>query len=115
MTKKAVKKSGFQALNDCYVIEEEPIEPTVDKASGFTPDVVSSIKSGLLVIPDVGQYALDKFPFRGKIISKGDKTRYKEIQIGTRVMFARLGGQRWTENDSQYITIREKDIHAIID
>lgn len=107
-------KYTLKALNDFYIVEEEPIELTNDRDSGLTKDVVDSLKSGLLVLPDSAEYFANKFPFRGRVIAKGDRTRY-DIPIGTRVMFARLGGQRWQDGDKQYLTLREQDIHAIID
>ena len=107
------RKSGIKALNDFYVIEEDPIEATVDTASGLTQEVVNALTSKKLFMPDQGKYYLEKFPFRGTVIAKGDKLKY-DIPLSSKVMFARLGGQRWVENDKQYISIRERDIHAII-
>ena len=113
MTKKVIsKKYGLQAINDFVIVEEEPIEATHDTASGLTKDVVASIKAGSLVIPEIAQYALEKFPFRGEVLSVGPKVQ--SVKVGDRIMFAKFGGQRWMENDKQYLTIRASDIHAIV-
>ena len=103
---------SFKAINDLVIVEEDPMEPEVDKASGLTNDVVESIKSGKLHIPDIAQYALEKFPCKGKIISAGSLCKW--VKVGQRVLFARLGGQRLLENDKSYVSIRESDIHAIL-
>lgn len=111
MTKKEKSQSGLKALNDICIIEEFPIEAQHDTASGFTSDVVSAIKSGTLVIPDIAQYALEKFPLKGKVLSVGN--RVQSIKAGDVVLFARLGGMRWQDGDKQMIAIRECDIHAL--
>lgn len=115
MTKKVKNLSGLRALNDYYIIEEEAIELTVDKQSGLTQDVIDAIETKRIVLPEIASGFADKFPFRGVIVSKGDRTKYEEIQPGTRVMFARLGGMRWNIGDKQYVNIKEADLHAIVD
>lgn len=104
---------GLRALNDYVIIEEEPIELTHDKASGLTEAVVEAIKGSKLVIPDSTEFYANKFPFRGSIVAAGPKVNL--VKIGERVMFARLGGQRWTIAKKQMITIHQDDIHAILD
>lgn len=115
MTKKEKSPFGLRAVNDYYIIEEESIELTVDKKSGLTQDVIDALESKRIVLPEISEGFADKFPFRGKVVSKGDKTKYEEIQPGTRVMFARLGGMRWNIGDKQYVNLKESDLHAIID
>src|SRR3990167_10270723 len=110
MKKVKSKKFGLTALSNFYIVEEDPIELTPDKGSGLTKEVANAIKGGLLVIPEIGEFYANKFPFVGTIVAKGDETRHKDLKIGTRVMFARLGGQRWQKDDKQYVTIQEDDI-----
>src|SRR3990167_5752740 len=121
MTKMVKRKSGlrgseaicsFKALNDIVIIAEDPMEPEIDKRSGLNEDVVNSIKDGKLFIPETAQYALEKYPCRGLVMSAGSKC--KHVKIGDRVIFARLGGQRMLENGKSYVSIREVDIHAIL-
>lgn len=104
-------KLFFQALNNIYVIEEDPIETT---DTGLSKDVEQAIKDSRLIIPDAYQDYTQKFPCTGKIISKGEKTKHEEIQLGTRVLFARLGVQRYKINGKSYCNCLEADIHAII-
>ena len=113
MKKATSKKLGLRALNDCVIIEEDPIELTQDKGSGLTKEVVEAIKDSRLVIPETTEFYANKFPFRGTIVAMGPLV--KGLEIGDRVMFARLGGQRWAHNEKQMITIREIDIHAVLD
>ena len=95
------------------IVEEDPIEATADDGSGLTHDVLKSIKDGKLIVPDTAQYALEKYPYRGLVISIGSKVNL--IKKGDRVMFARLGGMRFQEQGKQFIAIRERDILALVD
>ena len=112
MTKKVKSQSGLKAINDIVIIEEDAIAPEVDNASGLTKNVVDSIKGGKLFIPETAQYALEKYPCKGLVLSKGNLC--KHVNEGDRVLFARLGGQRMLENGKSFVSIRERDIHAII-
>ena len=94
------------------LIEEFPIEAQADTSTGLTKDVVESIKGGKLVIPDSAQYALEKFPFQGRVMAIGKDV--KEVKVDDKVLFARLGGMRWQEGDKQVIAIREVDVLAIL-
>ena len=115
MKKVKLKKFGLRALNDYYIIEEDAMDIYNDMESGINKDVASALKSGKLIIPDAYQDYAMKFPCRGTIISKGDKTKYEELQIGTRVDYARLGVQRYKFKDKSYCNCKETDIHAILD
>lgn len=107
------KLSGLKAFRDMVFVKEDPIEPTIDKASGLTESVVDSINSGKLFIPDTAQYALEKYPYRGEVISVGEKV--KIVSVGDRVIFGRLGGMRMNEGGEQFIALREMDILATVD
>ena len=109
-----LRNPGLRALNDIYILQEEPVDFEVDKASGLTKTVVDSIKSGLIVIPEVAEFYAKKYPCVGKVITHGDKTRYN-IEPGTRVLFARLGGLREQIDGKDYVFIREIDLHAVLD
>lgn len=109
---KVTEKLPLRVLADMCLIEEFPIEAQADTGTGLTKDVVESIGKGLLVIPDSAQYALEKFPFQGRVMAIGRDV--KEVKVGDSVLFARLGGMRWQEGDKQVIAIREADIVALL-
>lgn len=103
---------SLRALNDFCIIEEDPIELTADDSSGLTADVIDSLKSGKLVLPEIAEGFADKYPFRGRVIAAGPQV--KEVALGDRVIFPRLGGMRWKRGNKQYINIRSCDLHAVI-
>lgn len=114
MTKKEKSpKFGLQAINDIVIIEEDVLRLQQDDRSGLTKDVITALKESRLILPDIAEGFADKFPFTGKVVSKGDTCKRKEINIGTHVMFPRLGGMRWQHDGKQMINIKEDDIHAI--
>ena len=92
------------------LVEEEPIEITPDVGTGLTEDVVKMISGGKLVIPDVNKYALEKFPYKGTILSCGEKCRY--YKVGDRVHFARGGVQRFQFAGKQFLVMHEEDVHG---
>ena len=104
-------KLSLKAINDLIIIEEDPMD--MDSESGMNHDVVSALKDGKLFIPERYEAFATKFPCRGVVISMGSKCD-NQVKVGDRVIFARLGGQRMKMNEKTYITIRLKDIHAII-
>lgn len=102
----------LKALNDIYLIKEDPIDWEVDKNSGLTGEVVNALKSGQLFLPDIGENFAKKFPCTGKVLSKGSKCKY-EIPIGSRVSYARLGVQRFKWEGEELCAVREADLHGI--
>src|SRR3990167_6872627 len=92
------------------LVEEEPMEATHDNASGLTKDVVEAIKNGKLVLSDQSEYALMKFPFRGTVLSVGEKCKY--TKAGDRIHFAPLGVQRFEFRGKQFLVMHEEDIHG---
>lgn len=116
MTKKVIsKKSGLRAINDIVIIEEDPIDLEQDDRSGLTKDVIKALKESKLVIPEIASGFADKFPFTGKVVSRGDNCKIKAIKIGTHVMFPRMGGMRWQKDGKQMINIKEEDLHGILE
>lgn len=108
------KSHGLKVLNDMVAIEEEPVDFEVDKPSGLTSDVVSMVKSGGLVLPEVAEFYAKKYPCIGKVVERGPKASH-EIKIGNRVLFARHGGLREQVDGKDYVFIRSCDVHAILD
>ena len=107
-------KSSLKAINDIYILEEEPIDYEVDKPSGFSKEVIEMVKSGGLAIPETAEFYMKKYPCVGKVLAFGDRTRYR-IPIGSRVLFARHGVQRDQVEGKDYVFVREADLHAILD
>ena len=105
-------KLSLKAIRDIVIIEEDPIEQTVDSESGLTPEVIDALKTNRLVIPDKYEAFASKFPCTGKVISTGEKCYH--VEEGDKVIFARMGGQRTKLDGVTYVTIREKDVHAVI-
>lgn len=105
-------KSGLTALNDMYIIKEDPIG-VYDAGGGVTTDVAKAIKEKKLFVPEQFENFSSKYPCTGKVVAKGDTTRYK-LKLGSRVAYGRLGGQRQTIDGDDLIFIREKDLLATI-
>lgn len=103
--------SSLQALNDVYIIEEDPIR-FVD--SGLSSAVEEALRGSRLFIPEAHQNFAEKYPCTGKILAKGPEAKYAQLQIGTHVMFARLGVQRWKLNGKTLCNCKEGEIHGII-
>jgi len=103
------------ALNDIYIIEEDPIETIMENDSGLTADVVDALKSKTLIIPDAYSSFAEKYPCTGTIVSVGPKTKLG-MKPGERVGYARLGVQRYKLNGKTLCDVRECDLHyAILD
>lgn len=100
----------LQMIGDKVLVEEEPLEHTIDDASGLTESVVSSIKSGLIVLSDESKYAVMKYPFKGTVLSVGE--RVFSIKVGDRIHFAPLGVQRFRFNGKQYLVMHKDDVHG---
>ena len=88
---------GLRALNDIYIILEDKMEQY----------------EGTLIIPDAYEFFAKKFPCTGTILSMGAKTRFG-LKVGERVVFARLGVQRYKVNGVDLCDVREADLHGTI-
>lgn len=108
-----LRNHGLKVLNDMYVIEEEPVDFEVDKPSGLTSEVVNMVKSGGLILPETAEFYAKKYPCIGKVIAHGDGTKYN-LELGSRVLFARHGGLREQVDGHDYVFIRESDIHCVL-
>ena len=105
-------KSTLKAINDIYIIEEDPIETSYE--SGVSSEVTEALKSGRLFIPDAYSNFTEKYPCRGTVVAAGDKVKY-HIPLGAKVVYARMGVQRYQLNGKNLCTIRECDIHYVIE
>jgi len=101
---------GLKMVGKKVLVKEEPLELTPDVGTGLTPEVVEMIKGGKLCLPDEGKYALEKFPFKGTVLSVGGQC--KQIKVGDRVHFARLGVQRFQFKGEQFLVMHEDDVHG---
>ena len=108
----AVQSSKFtlKAINDIYIIEEDPVETSYD--TGVSAEVTEAIKSRRLIIPDAYSDFAEKYPCRGTVIAKGNKCKY-DIKVGDKVVYARLGVQRYQFNGKTLCDVRECDLHGI--
>jgi len=113
MKKAKFTTPGLKALNDMYIIKEDPIGVYHDSGGGLTDDVTKALKSGKLFVPEQYENFSKKYPCTGEILAIGDTTRYK-LKPGVRVCYGRLGGQRQTIDGDDLIFIREKDLLAVI-
>lgn len=106
------QKFNLRAINDIVIVLEDPMDFMADAESGLNSDVTKALKSGLLVTPEKYESFAQKFPCRGKVISVGQKCE-SEIKVGDRIIFARLGCQRYREGEKTMVIVRECDIHGI--
>ncbi len=102
----------LKALNDIYIIEEEPVETVYD--TGVSAIVTEAIKSKKLFIPDAYKDFAEKYPCRGNVIAKGNKCKY-DIKVGDKVVYARLGVQRYQHDGKTLCDVRECDLHGIFE
>ena len=105
-------KSTLKAINDIYIVLEDPVETAYD--TGVSADVTEAIKSGKLIIPEKWQDFSQKYPCKGIVISRGDKCKYP-IEVGDRIIYARLGVQRYQIDGKTLCDVRESDIHGTIE
>ena len=125
MTKKATsRKVGLKVSNEDspyklkvignkVLVEEEPMEPTVDVKSGLTQDVCDAISSGKIILAEESKFALTKCPYRGTVLSVGE--RCKVVKVGDRIHFAQFGTQRFQYKDKQFLIMHEADVHGFYD
>lgn len=111
MGKSLKSKSFLKAINDIVFIEEDPLETVYD--TGVSSDVTNALKSGLLILPDSHKDFAQKYPCRGTVVAKGDKC--KEVNVGDRIIYPRLGVQRFQFDNKIYCSVREDDIHGFIE
>lgn len=112
------KKPGLRALNDLYIIEEDPMDVYHDSGSGLTSAVTDALKSKKLFVPDAYENFSVKFPCSGVVLSIGNTCQFKKlgwIKEGSRVIYARLGVQRYKYAGKTLCDVREIDLHAILD
>jgi len=101
---KANGDSVVRVINDRVLIQaDEPEYSQSDK------DVVDSLKSGRLVLPEEYDFAIKKYSGWGKIISWGDQCKYKWVR-GMRVHFAIMASAKINIGDKEYRLVREHDV-----
>ena len=69
-------------------------------------------KGDIILLKKEGMHAP---PYSGTIIGIGDAVEDKDFQIGVRVLFHDLAGVEFKFNDEKVLSLRERDITAIID
>ncbi len=73
-----------------------------DKAADFYDD------KGTLIIPDIAKES----PPQGEVISIGNKVEV--VKVGDKVLYTRGAGTRAEFNKTEYLIMREFDIHCIL-
>lgn len=73
-----------------------------DKAADFYDD------KGTLIIPDIAKES----PPQGEVISVGNKAEV--VKVGDKVLYTRGSGARAEFNKTEYLIMREFDIHCIL-
>jgi co-chaperonin GroES (HSP10) len=106
-------KCNLKAINDIYIIKEDPIDIAGDSASGLTKDVVKAIKGGKLYTPETAEFYVNKYPCTGEVLAKGDRTR-QDIKVGDRVRVAPFGNVRTSHEGQEIMFVREHDILALV-
>lgn len=97
-------------LGKKVLVEEEPMEATPDAKSGLTQDVCDAISAGRLVLSGQSEYALMKYPYKGTVLSVGERCKY--TKVGDRIHFASLGVQRFEFRGKQFLVMHEDDVHG---
>ena len=100
----------LQVIGNKVLVEEEPMVPTPDAGSGLTQEVCDALASGKLVLADESEFALIKYPYKGTVLSVGE--RCKHVKVGDRIQFAHLGVQRFPFEGKQYLIMHEDDVHG---
>ena len=100
----------LQVIGNKVLVEEEPMAPTPDAKSGLTQEVCDALASGKLVLADESEFALIKYPYKGTVISVGERCKY--VKVGDRIQFAQLGVQRFPFEGKQYLIMHEDDVHG---
>ena len=73
-----------------------------DKAADFYDE------KGMLVVPDIAKES----PPQGDVISIGDKVEV--VKVGNKVLYTRGAGVKAEFNKTEYIILREHEIHCIL-
>ena len=99
--------SILRVLNDLYLVEED------EMALDATGAVYTAIQEGRLHIPEAYKAFYEKVPYTGTVVAKGDKTKYDEVQVGTKVFYGKFSCQRFQHEGRRLLIVREKDLHGI--
>ena len=99
----------LKVLNDRVLIEPEKDL----KLEGASEEVIEALKTDKLYIPDAYENFYLKRPTWGKIVSWGDKCKYK-WEVGQKVAFARDGWAKLTFQNKEYLVFAESQLNATI-
>lgn len=103
-------KSNLKVLNDRVLVEPEK-ELQVE---GVSQEVLEALEKAKIVLPDAYEAAYFKRPQWGKIVSWGDKCRYK-WEVGQKVSFARDGWAKLKFDGKEYLIFAESQLNATLD
>ena len=69
-------------------------------------------KGDIILLKKEGEFAP---PYAGTILAIGDGVEDKDYKVGIKVLFHDLAGTEFKFNDERVLSLRERDITAIID
>ena len=104
---------SIRVLNDNLLVIPKELDYSYQE--GFSKEVVDALKSGKLALPETAEMAAKKFGRYGKVVSWGDKCRYK-YKVGQEVYF----GPHATFNkiiieDTAHYFVKEWDLLAEVE
>jgi chaperonin GroES len=96
--------ASIRPIGDRVVVRPAAKEE-VTKSGIVIPDTVNKEKSQEGVVVAVGN---------GRLLDNGDRAVI-DLQVGSRVLFAKYGGTEFKLDGEEYLVLKENDILAVID
>jgi chaperonin GroES len=89
---------------------EHPKVTMIDTRVLVIPDKAADFydEKGTLIVPDIAKES----PPQGEVISIGDKVEV--VKVGDKVLYTRNSGVRAEFNKTEYLILREHEIHCIL-
>ena len=87
------------------------IKPLADRVL-VEPAVAEEKTAGGIIIPDTAK----EKPQKGKVVAvgPGKKDEPMEVKVGDMVLYGKYSGTEISDNDKDYLIMRESDIVAIV-
>ena len=99
----------LRPVNDTIIVE-----PDENQFLDSNPEVVRIAREGIIAIPEMN--TLEKVANTGKLITWGERCRYKNLfQPGMKVMFKPFGGCVFYHEGKRLISFVEEEILALYD
>jgi len=95
----------FKPLNDCVLIDPERVKDYTEQ-KGFTH----------VIVPEILRVGPTDPPMWGKVVSKGNGCKDDQVQVGSRVLYAKFGWQKVQVDLDRFLAlVREYDLLAVDD